>query len=87
MTRASLASSDGWMRNGPPKSIQLRLPLTSVPANTTRHSNAITAIRPTYADARHTRTGSREATIISGRPMTTHIACLATMAYDEPNDR
>ena len=39
-TSDSFASSDGWIRNGPPKSSQFLLPLTSVPATTTSTSSA-----------------------------------------------
>ena len=45
-TSENLASSEGWMRNGPPKSSQFLLPLTSVPAKTTRNSKASDVIRP-----------------------------------------
>ena len=72
------------MRNGPPKSSQLRLPLTSVPATATSTRRASDSAMPTYAPSRHARTGSRDANHISGSPMTTHIACLLTMASDEP---
>ena len=73
------------MRNGPPKSSQFWLPLTSVPATTTSTSSASDVDqrrgRPT---SRQARTGSREAHHISGSPMATHIACLLTIANDEP---
>ena len=86
-TSASLASSDGWIRNGPPKSSQLRLPLTSVPATATRHEQRQRG-RPCRGRpaSRQARTGSRDASNISGSPMTTHIACLLTIASDEPRN-
>ena len=83
-TSASFASSDGWMRNGPPKSSQFLLPLTSVPATTTSTSSATDATRPRCANSRHALVGRRDANHMSGSPITTHIACLLTIAIDEP---
>ncbi len=86
MTSENFASSEGWMRNGPPKSSQLRLPLTSVPATATSTSSAKDVASPRYATMRQARTGSRDASHMTGRPMTTHIACLLTIAIDEPRN-
>ena len=89
ITSATLAISDGWSRNGPPRSIQFCWPCTAtpIPGISTRTSSTRAIPMAGQAMPRTVLAGSRAATNIATRPRTAYSACLATRSVLPPVSR
>ena len=81
-----MAASDGCSEN-PPTRTQFWLPLTVVPATSTRSRAPNPTTSSGHARAFHPRTGTRAASTASGRPIAANVACLAKIVYEECSER
>jgi hypothetical protein len=74
-TSASLANSEGWRRNGPTISIQLRCPATSTPMTSTATRSPNATRKRIQAKPRQNGTEVRATTSMATTPTTANSPC------------